>query len=62
MISISGAMPVANRRNFRIHKDKMILRVPESESKEREYFLISHVRRERTPAEKHNVSAQASVR
>ena len=54
-------LPVGESAEFRIHKDKMILRVPESEDKEREYFVISMTPRADV-AENHKVSAQASVR
>jgi len=34
-------LPVGETAEFRIHKDKMILRVPESDGKEREYIVVS---------------------
>ena len=34
-------LPVGESAEFRIHKDKMILRVPESDGKEREYIVLS---------------------
>jgi len=34
-------LPVGESAEFRIHKDKMILRVPESDGKEREYIVVS---------------------
>ena len=34
-------LPVGETAQFRIHKDKMILRVPEGDGKEREYVVIS---------------------
>jgi hypothetical protein len=34
-------LPVGEAAQFRIHRDKMILRVPESDGKEREYLVIS---------------------
>jgi len=34
-------LPVGESAEFRIHKDKMLLRVPESDSKEREYIVVS---------------------
>jgi hypothetical protein len=34
-------LPVGGAAEFRIHKDKMILRVPESDGKEREYIVVS---------------------
>ena len=54
-------LPVGESAEFRIHKDKMILRVPESENKEREYFVISMTPRADV-AENHKASATASLR
>src|ERR1700675_171596 len=34
-------LPVGETAEFRIHKDKMILRVPEAGGKEREYVVVS---------------------
>src|SRR5690349_16442494 len=34
-------LPVGEAAEFRIHKDKMLLRVPESDGKEREYIVVS---------------------
>src|SRR5229473_47315 len=34
-------LPVGEMVQFRIHKDKMLLRVPEADSKEREYVVLS---------------------
>jgi hypothetical protein len=34
-------LPVGEAAEFRIHKDRMLLRVPESDGKEREYIVIS---------------------
>src|SRR5437899_6744375 len=34
-------LPVGETAQFRIHKDKMLLRVPETDGKEREYIVIS---------------------
>ncbi len=53
--------PVGESAEFRIHKDKMILRVPEAENKEREYFVVSMTPRNDV-AENHKVSAEATVR
>jgi hypothetical protein len=39
-------LPVGESAQFRLHKDKMILRVPEGDGKEREYVVISMVPRE----------------
>ncbi|HLZ92476.1 MAG TPA: hypothetical protein VKQ28_12220 [Candidatus Acidoferrum sp.] len=34
-------LPVGEAAEFRIHKDKMLLRVPESDGKERAYIVVS---------------------
>jgi hypothetical protein len=34
-------LPVGETAQFRIHKDKMMLRVPEADGKEREYIVLS---------------------
>ena len=34
-------LPIGEIAQFRIHKDKLLLRVPESDGKEHEYFVIS---------------------
>jgi hypothetical protein len=34
-------LPVGETAQFRIHKDKLLLRVPEADGKEREYFVVS---------------------
>ena len=34
-------LPVGEATEFRIHKDKMLLRVPEGDGKEREYIVVS---------------------
>lgn len=34
-------LPVGETAQFRIHKEKLLLRVPETDGKEREYFVIS---------------------
>jgi hypothetical protein len=34
-------LPVGETAQFRIHKDKMLLRVPEGDGKEREYIVLS---------------------
>ena len=34
-------LPVGESAEFRIHKDKMLLRVPEPDGKEREYIVVS---------------------
>ena len=34
-------LPIGEAAQFRIHKDKLLLRVPESDDKEREYIVVS---------------------
>ena len=34
-------LPIGEAAEFRIHRDKMLLRVPESDGKEREYIVVS---------------------
>ena len=34
-------LPVGETAEFRIHKDKLLLRVPEADEKEREYIVVS---------------------
>lgn len=34
-------LPIGEAVQFRLHKDKMYLRVPEADGKEREYFVLS---------------------
>jgi hypothetical protein len=34
-------LPVGETAQFRIHKDKLLLRVPEADGKEREYLVVS---------------------
>jgi hypothetical protein len=38
-------LPVGETAQFRIHKDKMVLRVPETDGKEREYVVVSMIPR-----------------
>jgi hypothetical protein len=43
-------LPIGETAQFRIHKDKLILRVPESEDgKEREYIVVSMTPRQEAP-------------
>jgi hypothetical protein len=42
-------LPIGETAQFRIHKDKLVLRVPESDGKEHEYIVVSMTPRE-TPA------------
>jgi len=34
-------LPIGETALFRLHKDKLVLKVPESDSKEREYIVVS---------------------
>jgi len=34
-------LPIGETAQFRLHKDKLILRVPEADGKEREYIVVS---------------------
>lgn len=47
-------LPIGETAQFRIHKDKLILRVPESDNKEREYEVISMTPREDAAAQTAN--------
>ena len=51
-------LPVGETAEFRIHKDKMIVRVAEADGKEREYFVVSMTPRADAP-ETHRITAQA---
>ena|SRR5215469_6832893 len=42
-------LPIGETAQFRIHKDKLILRVPEADDKEREYIVVSMTPREDAP-------------
>ncbi len=42
-------LPIGETAQFRIHKDKLILRVPESDDKEREYIVVSMTPRQDAP-------------
>lgn len=44
-------LPIGETAQFRIHKDKLILRVPEDDNKEREYEVISMTPREDAAAQ-----------
>jgi hypothetical protein len=48
-------LPVGETAQFRIHKDKLILRVPESDGKEREYVVVSM-----TPRADKNAATQSA--
>lgn len=45
-------LPVGETAEFRIHKDKLILRVPELDEKEREYLVLSMTARADGPDNK----------
>lgn len=47
-------LPIGETAQFRIHKDKLILRVPESDNKEREYEVISMTPREQAATQTAN--------
>src|SRR5438876_12086684 len=49
-------LPIGETAQFRIHKDKLILRVPEADGKEREYIVVSM-----TPRQDKDTSAQAAA-
>jgi hypothetical protein len=52
-------LPIGETAEFRIHKDKLLLRVVESDDKEREYVVVSMTPR---TTEAQNNSASAAVR
>jgi len=52
-------LPVGETAEFRIHKDKMILRVAEADDKDREYIVVSMTPREDV-AENRRTAAQIS--
>jgi len=43
-------LPIGETAQFRIHKDKLILRVPEVDNKERQYIVVSMSPRQDKPA------------
>jgi len=45
-------LPVGETAQYRIHKDKLLLRVPEADSKEREYLVLSMTPRSEVAANK----------
>jgi hypothetical protein len=51
-------LPIGETAEFRIHKDKLLLRVPEAGDKEREYIVVSMTPRAEE-AEKRPVSLRA---
>jgi len=56
-------LPVGETAQFRIHKDKMLLRVPETDGKEREYIVLSMTpRTDVAAANRPTASAAAGTR
>jgi len=51
-------LPVGETAEFRIHEDKMLLRVAEGDDKEREYIVVSMTQRNDV-SERHQTTAQA---
>jgi hypothetical protein len=45
-------LPIGEAAQFRIHKDKLLLRVPEADDKEREYVVVSMTPRAELAANK----------
>jgi hypothetical protein len=45
-------LPIGESAQFRINKDKLILRVPESDGKEREYIVVSMAPRDKDASER----------
>ena len=45
-------LPIGESAQFRINKDKLILRVPESDGKEREYIVVSMTPRDKEESER----------
>ena len=43
-------LPIGESAQFRIHKDKLLLRIPETDSKEREYIVVSMTPRADVPS------------
>jgi hypothetical protein len=52
-------LPIGETAQFRLHKDKLILRVPEADGKEREYVVVSMT--PRSDAADTRASAKAST-
>jgi hypothetical protein len=55
-------LPVGETAQFRIHKDKMLLRVPEADGKEREYIVLSMTPRTDVAANRPATAAAAGAR
>ena len=47
-------LPVGETAHFRLHKDKLILQVPEADGKEREYIVVSMIPRQDTTSQAAN--------
>jgi hypothetical protein len=50
-------LPIGEAAEFRIHKDKLLLRVLESDDKEREYIVVSMTPRANAPSESASASS-----
>jgi hypothetical protein len=55
-------LPVGETAQFRIHKDKMLLRVPEADGKEREYIVLSMTPRTDVAANRPTAAAASGSR
>jgi len=44
-------LPIGETAHFRLHKDKLILQVPEGDGKEREYIVVSMTPRQDAPSQ-----------
>ncbi len=51
-------LPVGETAEFRIHKDKLLLRVPEADGKEREYLVLSMTARTDVAAARKTTSGE----
>jgi hypothetical protein len=47
-------LPIGETAHFRLHKDKLILQVPEADGKEREYVVVSMTPRQDAPSQAAN--------
>ena len=52
----AALLPIGETAEFRIQKDKLILRVPESDGKERQYIVVSMTPREEAPKQAANAN------
>jgi len=55
-------LPVGETAQFRIHKGKMLLRVPEADGKEREYIVLSMIPRTDVAANRPTTAAATGTR